>query len=41
VFFNSEEEIILYISQNKGAVAFVTAVSKSRCNDFIISLSDK
>jgi hypothetical protein len=41
VFFNSEEEIILYISQNKGAVAFVTAASKSRCNDFIISLSDK
>ena len=41
VFLNSEEEIIRYIARNQGAISFVTASSKAKCNEYIIVVSDR
>lgn len=41
VFLNSEEEIIRYVSQNQGAIGFVTPAFKSRCGDYLITIKDK
>jgi hypothetical protein len=41
VFLNSEEEIIRYVSQNSGAIGFVTSASKSRCAEYVIQVIDR